>query len=72
MCVRAADEGDRITIVVCDNGHWHPPDPDTGSRGRGLDLMNRLADISKVQPSSGGTSVTLVHHRVPAPRPHHD
>jgi len=69
MCLRAADDGDRITIVVSDNGRWKPPAPDAGYRGRGIDLMNRLADMSRVHPSSGGTSVTLVHHRVPAPRP---
>jgi serine/threonine-protein kinase RsbW len=68
MCLRAADHGDCITIVVSDDGRWQPPDPDPGYRGRGIDLMNRLADISQVSPGVGGTSVTLVHHRVHASR----
>lgn len=68
MSLEATDDGDRITIVVSDDGHWQAPDPEAGYRGRGIDLMHRLADISRVRPSIGGTSVILVHHRVPAPR----
>ncbi|MEJ2865377.1 ATP-binding protein [Actinomycetospora flava] len=73
MWLRAVDDGDRITIVVTDDGCWQPPAAaDAGHRGRGIDLMNRLVDISRVQPGAGGTSVTLVHHRVPAPRHRRD
>jgi serine/threonine-protein kinase RsbW len=68
MYLRAVDDGDRIAIVVSDDGRWQPPDPDPGHRGRGIDLMDSLADVSQVVPSDGGTSVTLVHHRVPGPR----
>jgi serine/threonine-protein kinase RsbW len=68
MCLRAFDDGDRITIVVSDDGRWQPPDPDPGYRGRGIDLMHSLADVSRIRPSAGGTSVTLVHHRVPGSR----
>lgn len=63
MSLSAEAERDRITIVVSDDGRWRPPDPDAGYRGRGIDLMNRLADSSKVRTGSGGTSVVLVHHR---------
>jgi serine/threonine-protein kinase RsbW len=68
MSLRAADDGHCVTIVISDDGHWLPPDPDAGYRGRGIDLMDRLADISRVRPGVGGTSVTLVHHRLPAAR----
>jgi anti-sigma regulatory factor (Ser/Thr protein kinase) len=65
MFLEARDHGDRITIVVSDNGHWQRPDAEAGYRGRGIDLMSRLADTSRVRPSAGGTSVTLVHRRTP-------
>lgn len=63
MCLEASDDGHCINIVVSDNGHWQQPDPDTGYRGRGIDIMSRLADTSRIQPTADGTSVTLVHHR---------
>lgn len=40
-------------------------------RGRGIDLVDSLADVSEVVPGDGGASVGLVHHRLRGPRTDH-
>jgi serine phosphatase RsbU (regulator of sigma subunit)/anti-sigma regulatory factor (Ser/Thr protein kinase) len=56
--VRALNLGTDVEIVVRDFGFWRPPRPGS-DRGRGLELMRRLADSLKVVPGSEGTTVHL-------------
>src|SRR3712207_7713733 len=49
-----------VEVVVRDHGRWRPPPADSGSRGRGLALIRKLADGVEVEhPSDGGTAVRL-------------
>jgi serine/threonine-protein kinase RsbW len=50
---------DLITIVVTDYGAWRPPQPSDGLRGRGLLLINALAQHSDVTHGNDGTKVTM-------------
>jgi serine/threonine-protein kinase RsbW len=59
-------ESDTLTVTVSDQGRWHEPVPNPGGadsfqlRGRGIPLMRALADMATIDPTSGGTLVTLV------------
>jgi PAS domain S-box-containing protein len=48
-----------VDVVVRDEGRWRPPPADSGSRGRGLALIRRLAtDVEVEHPGpDGGTAV---------------
>ncbi len=61
-----ADDGS-IEVVVRDHGAWRPPPADSGSRGRGLALIRRLAtDVEVEHPEpDGGTAVRF--RVLPAP-----
>jgi PAS domain S-box-containing protein len=51
------DDG-AVEVVVRDHGRWRPPPADSGSRGRGLALIRKLAAGVEVEhPPDGGTSV---------------
>lgn len=48
-----------LTVIVEDDGTWRPPPADPGFRGRGLSLIERLADHAHVSPTSTGTVVWM-------------
>lgn len=50
--------GGELLTVVQDQGTWRPP-PDAGFRGRGLLLMERLADTASVLHTGAGTTVWM-------------
>lgn len=50
----------RVEITVTDHGHWQPPPANPGSlSGRGLPLMQQLADTAHIEPDHQGTTVHL-------------
>jgi anti-sigma regulatory factor (Ser/Thr protein kinase)/putative methionine-R-sulfoxide reductase with GAF domain len=55
--VEASHDDDTVTITVKDWGQWRPPRGEF--RGRGLTLMEGLADSVEVTPGDEGTTVTL-------------
>ncbi|BBX47262.1 hypothetical protein GCM10009641_14610 [Mycobacterium cookii] len=57
-----------INIRVTDRGHWLEPTPTpiTAIRGRGLILMQALADSCTVDGRADGTSVSLIFRNCPA------
>jgi anti-sigma regulatory factor (Ser/Thr protein kinase) len=57
-----------VDVVVRDEGRWRPPPADSGSRGRGLALIRRLAtDVEVEHPGPDGG--TAVRFRVVPPQP---
>lgn len=59
-------ETDTLTVAVCDSGRWRGPalnplplDP-LRARGRGIPLMQALADDTTITTATTGTRVTLV------------
>ncbi|WP_018334290.1 ATP-binding protein [Actinomycetospora chiangmaiensis] len=51
------DEG-TVAVVVTDHGRWRDPPSGPSSRGRGLEMMERLAE-TRVDRGEPGTVVTL-------------
>ncbi len=49
--------GEELIVSVRDHGHWR--EGSSAERGRGLPLMRALMDDVTVQPSPGGTTVTM-------------
>jgi anti-sigma regulatory factor (Ser/Thr protein kinase) len=56
--VRATNLDGEVEIEVRDFGFWRPPRPNS-DRGRGLELMRRLMDSTRVVPGPEGTTVHL-------------
>ena len=55
-------------VRVGDDGQWQPPPDDPGFRGRGVQLMGRLAHRSTITTGCGETAVTMCwSHRPPRP-----
>ena len=54
-----------VAVRVTDQGHWREPAPTpiTATRGRGLILMRKLADVCAVNGRIDGTSVSLLFNR---------
>lgn len=52
---------DAVVISVSDTGCWRAQEGPTGYRGRGLALIEELADAHTVRPGPTGTTVTLRH-----------
>lgn len=48
-----------IDVTVCDTGTWRPPPSDPGPRGRGLKLIEALAQRVTVERRAGGTVVAM-------------
>jgi serine phosphatase RsbU (regulator of sigma subunit)/anti-sigma regulatory factor (Ser/Thr protein kinase) len=59
-------ENGNVTLTVRDWGQWRPPRGE--HRGRGLVLMEGLADSVRVEPSDEGTTVTLSRRLLEAQR----
>jgi anti-sigma regulatory factor (Ser/Thr protein kinase) len=56
--IRIADEDGSLAISVTDSGSWREPGTDP-SRGRGMAIMERLADDVEVRSTPAGTVVVL-------------
>ncbi|GLZ50607.1 ATP-binding protein [Actinomycetospora sp. NBRC 106378] len=69
MSLRAQLQDGTVAVVVTDHGHWRDPPSGPSSRGRGLEMMERLAQ-TRVDRGEPGTVVTLSrqlpHDRSPA------
>ena len=48
-----------LTVTIDDDGTWRPPPGDPGFRGRGLQLIETLADHALVTHTARGTTVTM-------------
>ncbi|MGW3995663.1 ATP-binding protein [Amycolatopsis sp. NPDC004772] len=57
--VRAEALPGRLTVTVTDYGTWRPPVASNGLRGRGLLLIDTLADHSAQVHRDDGTTVTM-------------
>ena len=60
MRVEAARVNDDVIFNVTDTGRWKAPEP-SPNRGRGLVMMEALADEVTIDRRTTGTSVTLRH-----------
>ena len=63
----AACENGEIHVVVRDHGRWRAPSNDPGWRGRGLVIIEGLAEHVDVQRAEAGTSVAM-RWRLPSRR----
>ncbi len=57
--VRAEAQNGRLTVTVTDYGEWRAPASTNGLRGRGLRLIDSLADHSAQVHREDGTTVTM-------------
>ncbi len=57
--VRAEALPGRLTVTVTDYGTWRPPSATNGLRGRGLLLIDSIADHSAQVHRDDGTTVTM-------------
>ncbi|WP_173123762.1 ATP-binding protein [Kibdelosporangium persicum] len=48
-----------VRIIVSDEGEWRPPPENPGFRGRGLVMMERLAEVFELAHTPLGTTVVL-------------
>jgi serine/threonine-protein kinase RsbW len=55
----AACEGGEIRVVVRDHGRWRAPPSDPGWRGRGMVIIQGLAEDVDVHRTHSGTSVAM-------------
>jgi serine phosphatase RsbU (regulator of sigma subunit)/anti-sigma regulatory factor (Ser/Thr protein kinase) len=60
MRVEATQIGDELILNITDTGRWKPPVPNA-ERGRGIAMMDALADQVTIDRRASGTSVTLRH-----------
>jgi anti-sigma regulatory factor (Ser/Thr protein kinase) len=58
MWLHAGLDDGTVAVVVTDQGHWRDPPSGPSSRGRGLEMMERLAR-TRVERGEPGTVVTL-------------
>ncbi|WP_433800267.1 ATP-binding protein [Actinomycetospora sp. CA-084318] len=61
MSLRARVHDGTVAVVVTDRGRWRDPPAGPSSRGRGLEMMERLAE-TRVERAEPGTVVTLSRH----------
>jgi serine/threonine-protein kinase RsbW len=55
-CSRAAGT---VRVIVADHGRWSPPSAEPGIRGRGLEMMEKLAHVFRLAHTPHGTTVLL-------------
>ncbi len=58
--LHAAYTDSEVRVVVRDHGRWQTPTPEPGWRGRGLVIINGLADHVDVQREDAGTRVAML------------
>lgn len=63
VTVRGDTDGPRVRVEVSDRGSWQEPAADSGYRGRGLQMIEAVADDVRVDRGPGGTTVTF-HKRL--------
>ncbi|WP_219415526.1 ATP-binding protein [Pseudonocardia nigra] len=51
--------GEEVVVAVRDRGRWRPPLPDPGWRGRGLLIIQGLAERVEVHHGAAGTTVEM-------------
>lgn len=59
ITLRAHRAADEVVVTVVDHGAWRPQPTDKGNRGRGLPMIEALADRSVVLPTTTGTTVVM-------------
>ncbi|ALE82623.1 ATP-binding protein [Pseudonocardia sp. HH130629-09] len=52
-------EGYRVRMEVSDRGCWRDPPTDPGHRGRGIGMIEAVAEDVRVEPGPDGTTVTF-------------
>lgn len=52
-------EGYRVRMEVSDRGCWRAPPTDPGHRGRGIGMIEAVAEDVRVEPGPDGTTVTF-------------
>ncbi|MBP2370628.1 ATP-binding protein [Pseudonocardia parietis] len=52
-------DGPRVELEVSDHGRWRDPPADNGFRGRGLDMIEAVAEDVRVERGPRGTTVTF-------------
>ncbi|HEV7647326.1 MAG TPA: ATP-binding protein [Actinophytocola sp.] len=57
-----------VVVTVSDHGTWKPPEESDGIRGRGIPLMQALADDTTITSVDAGTTVTMTWKSPMAPR----
>ncbi|WP_181773699.1 ATP-binding protein [Amycolatopsis pittospori] len=57
--IHATSSRNEIKVVVTDYGAWKPADTEDTIRGRGLLLIDRLADQAACEYRGDGTTVTM-------------
>lgn len=57
--IAASIDGGRLTVDVIDTGSWRDGAQDDDERGRGLLLIDNLAEHVDIRRHSGGTTVRL-------------
>lgn len=58
VAATTADGG--VLVTVRDHGRWRAPAADSGFRGRGLRMMEALADRYEIERGSEGTTVRML------------
>jgi anti-sigma regulatory factor (Ser/Thr protein kinase) len=48
-----------VHVIISDGGAWSTPSNDSGLHGRGLRMMDKLADVFDVHHDDAGTTVVL-------------
>lgn len=52
-------DGRRVRMEVSDRGCWRDPPTDPGHRGRGIGMIEAVAEDVRVEPGPNGTTVTF-------------
>lgn len=52
-------DGHRVRMEVSDRGCWRDPPTDPGHRGRGIGMIEAVAEDVRVEPGPDGTTVTF-------------
>ncbi|WP_224403415.1 MULTISPECIES: ATP-binding protein [Pseudonocardia] len=59
VLLRGDAEGYRVRMEVSDRGRWRDPPTDPGHRGRGIGMIEAVAEDVRVVPGPDGTTVSF-------------
>ncbi|MEJ8278547.1 ATP-binding protein [Pseudonocardia spirodelae] len=59
VTLRGDADGLRVRMEVSDHGRWRDPPEDPGYRGRGIGMIEAVAEDVRVEPGPDGTTVTF-------------